>query len=42
VNDLPALEREGNNSMSVKQGTKEDVYIVALQHLSDMVKAIIA
>ena len=26
--------------MSVKRGTTEDVYVVALQHLSNMVKAI--
>jgi hypothetical protein len=31
----------GDKSMSVKRGTAEDVYVVALQRLSDMVKAIL-
>ena len=30
---------KGDKSMSVKRGAIEDVYIVALQRLSDMVKA---
>jgi hypothetical protein len=31
----------GDKSMSVKRRTTEDVYVVALQRLSDMVKAIL-
>ena len=31
----------GDKSMSVKRGTTEDVYVVALQRLSDMAKAIL-
>ena len=33
---------KGNKSMSVKRGTTEDVYVVALQRLNDMAKAILA
>jgi len=33
---------KGDKSMSVKRGTTEDVYVVALQRLSDMAKAGIA
>jgi hypothetical protein len=32
---------KGDKSMSVKRGTTEGVYVVALQRLSDMVKAIL-
>jgi hypothetical protein len=32
---------KGDKSMSVKRGTTEDVYVVALQRLSDMAKAIL-
>jgi len=31
----------GDKSMFVKRGTTEDVYVVALQRLSDMAKAIL-
>jgi hypothetical protein len=33
------LKGKGDKSMSVKRGAAEDVYVVALQRLSDMVKA---
>ena len=33
---------KGDKTMSVKQGATEDVYVVALQRLSDMAKAILA
>jgi hypothetical protein len=33
---------KGDKSMSIKRGTTEDVYVVALQRLSDMVKTILS